>query len=200
VNLNSDVSVTLRAPTSSTATVSANADRNFATDQVREMVSGFNSLMATARSNQTINPRLMNDLSGALTSFRPMLEFIGVNVSSDGTLSINEQRLAAAAQETTSGGRTSSRLQDFFSQTGTNNFASRVAGIADRAANNPSHYAARTTTPGVSAIANRGGNPTGFDPSTASQTDIINLFSGRGNMLSMYHQQANMGFLFNMFV
>ncbi|MCL2068480.1 MAG: flagellar filament capping protein FliD [Oscillospiraceae bacterium] len=199
VSLNNDISITLRAATTQSVTVSVAPDQTFATDQVREMVSSFNSLMSAARSNQNVNSRLHNDLSGVLSSFRPMLESIGVDVADDGTLSINEQRLEAAAQQHTSAGKTSSRLQDFFTQRGVNSFTSRVSSIADRAANNPQTYAAKAT-PGTANFSSSRNNTVNFDPFNASQADLFSLFSGRGNLLQMYNQTTNMGYLLNLFI
>ena len=197
VEINRDLTVTLREETTAPVTLTAQTDTDFVVNQVREFVRNFNDLMGTAQNSASVNPRLQEDLEGVLRSLGGSMSNLGIDVGRDGRLRINEARLQqAASNQMTFGGQTveteTSRLEQFFTQP-FNQAINRLGNIADRAAHSPQVYAARPpVTPGTPGA--------GLDPWGLSQEEIMNMFAGRGNMLVNFYRQIGMGHLLDLFI
>ena len=182
------VDATLRATTTDAVTIARTTDAESGLDRVRDLVASFNSLMEIAQNSANVNPRLQQDLEGVLRSFGPGLRGLGIETNQNGRLVINENQLRQAATRV---GDNPSRAESFFREFGSASFGDRVSGIANRAVNNPQHYAASPPVTGGG-----GGN----NPWDMSQPDIFSMFAGRGNMLARVNALMNTGRLLDMFI
>jgi len=139
IELDGGVTVTLKKASDTAVKVGLDTDPKGAINKVREMVNGFNGLLATAEDNKKDKGgnRLYNQLKGMSSSYTASLSRIGVNVTGDGYLSIDSDKMQKAAD--------SGELEKFFTQNGDSNygFANRLARTADSVNQDPTSYIGR---------------------------------------------------------
>lgn len=173
VYLGGGVSGTLKQTTDEALSVSAQLDLGQIMEHVTEMISSFNALVDTARSNADIGnaSTLERKLSSAAGNYASSLSAIGVTMGSDGYMSMDKDKLTGAIQ--------SGAAKDFFTQGGgmSYGFGSRMSQLADDVTNNTAKYA---------------GNVSASYPSNNQYYNIIQ--TARTNSL------LNMGMLFDMWM
>ena len=138
VTIVSGLSVTLVKASKEPVPITLGQDSASMRNGVRNLVNQFNAMIETASGNAADRTTrlLISNLGSAARSSRRALGEVGITIRSDGTLSINEAQLTAAAEN--------GALERFFngqqSGRGPNAFVSRVSRIADNVANNPMRH------------------------------------------------------------
>lgn len=132
VDLGNGVQATLRKATDEAITVSSGKDAKASATAVKDVLSEYNKLLNSADANN----RLTRELSSVTKAYSSTLGRLGINVGSDGSLSVDESKLTAAAED--------GRLQEFFTQDrgrsyGFSNQLNRVAGNVNRSTLNYSN-------------------------------------------------------------
>lgn len=162
VSLGDGVSATLEKATTESVKVGIGASEEAAVSSAKKLVENFNSLLTNAAGGS----RLSRELSSVSRSYASSLSKIGIDVAKDGSLSVNQDKLNAAAKD--------GKLQDFFKQDmgktyGFSNNLSRVAGNVERS---PLNYTSVQTNSG----------------SSFSNSNIYNnvLASNQMNMMGMF--------------
>jgi len=144
IDLGNGVTATLKKASDDPVKISTDTDPKNAINKVREMVNGFNGLLATAEDNKSDRGgnRLMNQLKGLSSAYSAALGRIGVNVTSEGYLSIDSDKMEKAAE--------SGELEKFFGQGGESNsvntsygFANRLSRVADSVSQSPTDYVSK---------------------------------------------------------
>lgn len=141
VNLGFGVTATLHG--TGEAAVSFERDEIGQINAFRHMVNSFNNMMTEARNAFGAGSRLERDLNQVLRGQTGALRRVGINVGADGRMSIDENRMAAAAER--------GDLERFVSRerVGTQSgFMNRLTRIADQAARNPASFTAPQTRSG----------------------------------------------------
>jgi flagellar hook-associated protein 2 len=155
ISLAAGVTATLTGTGETNITFGRNTDSSV--NAATELVNAINSAMRGVNPNEGRGSRrFLEDLHGLTVTFESALSRIGINVQNNGTLSIDRERLQAAAED--------GSLDRFFEGRG---FAARVDRIAHNAANTNS-YANRVAPVNVN---------NGFDfGNTQDQWNMFNLF------------------------
>lgn len=86
------------------------------TDNVRQLVSGYNDFIKAASSyleTQARSKTLLREMKSIASSYSNELESIGLNISSEGTISIDSDLLRQSAQHTQDTGGSFDYLKDF---------------------------------------------------------------------------------------
>lgn len=125
VNLGNGVTATLKKATEEDVKVTAGYNESAAVDAAKEFVNSFNDLIKSEDGNS----RLGRELSAVTKAYSSSLGRLGITSQSDGTLAVDDDKLAAAAQ--------SGSLRSFFTQDrgrsyGFTNQVDRVAGNVGR--------------------------------------------------------------------
>ena len=155
VDLGNGVQATLRQATVSDVTISMGIDNRAAINRVREMVNGFNGLLAAAEENSgdRRTDSLVTALRGIINTYLPGLERIGISFNEHGYLTINENRMNEAAEN--------GNLRSFFGAEGRNanfGFSFRMSRIAERVYQDPTAF--------VSNVNNSGGGNNSSGPNS----------------------------------
>jgi flagellar hook-associated protein 2 len=137
VNLGSGVNVTFKQATDEAVRIAPGRNSDAAKQAVEKMVSDFNKLRDEAAKMAQSDPKaakLVSQLKGVATNYSRSLSNVGINVASDGALSIDTEKLSEAADN--------GKLEQFFRQgSGVNyGFASQLSKVADSVTRNPSSY------------------------------------------------------------
>lgn len=136
VSLTGGVSVELKQASENAVTVSRSADKNTVTSKVNDMVNSFNSLLTAAAGNGGDNgaSKLYNQLSGISKTYSASLGRIGINVGSDGSMSVDKDKFAKALDK--------GDVDRFFSQNSglSYGFTGRLSKAAADVSNNPQKY------------------------------------------------------------
>lgn len=138
VDLGNGVTATLKNDSNKPVdiTVSMGASGTGAINKVREMVNGFNAMLDAAEENKSDRGagRLFSQLKGLSGTYTESLSRIGIEVSSDGYLSIDSKKMQSAAE--------SGELEKFFSGSGKTNygFADRLSKLAEDVDKDPVRY------------------------------------------------------------
>ena len=134
INVGDGITATLRAPGTAEITVERNHEASLG--DIRNMVQSFNSLLAAAENNRSDRRTnaLHTQLLNTSRSYSGSLGRLGINVSADGSMQIDEARLTEAAE--------SGRLEAFITESQGRNygFAARLRNIADRVDRNPAAH------------------------------------------------------------
>ena len=86
------------------------------TDNVTHLIDGYNSFVQAANSyldTQAKSRQLVHEMSGITSLYRQPLESTGLDLSDDGTVTIDTHRLQKAAQESESIAQTFGYIKDF---------------------------------------------------------------------------------------
>lgn len=131
VDLGGGLNVTLVKASAEAVSITPGRDVVGIQNGVRQLVSRFNALLETARANPADrNTRaLTRELESILRRNRAALENIGLDVSTNGLLSINEDRLEAAAQSGTAA--------NFLNSSRSNGFTGALGRISESVSRNP---------------------------------------------------------------
>lgn len=130
IDLGNGVKATLKG-VSNSVQVNFQADTSEAVSAVKGFVKTLNDVLSDAGSDFGQNSdRLERDLLGMNKTYKSSLEKLGINVKSDGSLSVDEDKLTAAAGD--------GRLQKFFQSN--YGFAKRADGISNNMKNSPNYY------------------------------------------------------------
>ena len=146
VDLGNGVTATLKDSVAGMASLSFKPDNSVAVSVVKDLVKSLNS--ALTESWNTSGKRfqeLASAISGMNKAYKPALEMIGINVSKDGYMSVDEKKLQAASED--------GSLQKFFRMdNGSVNygFAARAQKISGDMASG--HYAGNTSVSSYSRI------------------------------------------------
>lgn len=175
VEFDNGVKATLVKASDKDVTISTGTDKLAGVNAAREMVNNFNKLLE-AGEDQTDNRRagrLVQELSGMSKTYSASLSRIGINVSKDGYLAIDEKKMTEASE--------SGALQKFFEGNSYSNygFANRLAKTAEQVSNNPTGY---------------------VDPKTLTQMNVSSYGDYYGLSYSQTYrmqQVSNMGLLFD---
>ncbi|MCL1989113.1 MAG: hypothetical protein FWG64_14245 [Firmicutes bacterium] len=126
--------ITARLEGTGTARITQGRDETRQINAFRHMVNSFNSLLSSARSGAS-NGRLQQDLSNLARSAGASLNRLGITVGRDGNMSIDEDRMAAAAER--------GDLEAFANRdrVGSNSgFMNRLTRLSGDAARNPASF------------------------------------------------------------
>jgi hypothetical protein len=133
--------------TLSNVSQAANAGGEEAAGKVKEIVKGVNKLLSAVYENVGKgSERLFDDIVGAVKTYAPALERIGVSMGSEGLLKIDEDRLKSASE--------SGEVDKFLTKASSSNygFTSKLSKVVSNIEMNPSHY----TNAGANAVNNTG--------------------------------------------
>ncbi|MDR2771543.1 MAG: hypothetical protein LBB57_05860 [Clostridiales Family XIII bacterium] len=114
---------------------------------VNEIVDGTNRLLSAVYENVGKgSERLFDDIVGAVRTYAPALDRIGVKMGAEGLLQIDAEKLKSASEN--------GELNKFLTQTSSSNygFTSKLAKVTENIKNNPAHY----TNTGANAVNNTG--------------------------------------------
>jgi len=142
VSLGNGITAQLRE--TGTTEISMGRDANREQNAFRHMVNSFNGMIDAAREvSGTRNSRLERDLAGIARSSAASLRRVGITMGENGRLTIDEDRMAAAAEN--------GDLERFAGRSGGSsgsgaNFMDRLARTADRANRDPESFT-RDTAP-----------------------------------------------------
>lgn len=92
------------------------ADVDSLTDNVTQLIGGYNAFMKAASSyleSQSRSSQLVQEMKGIASFYRSSMESVGVNLSKDGTLDIDREALRQAATQSENIAETFSYLKDF---------------------------------------------------------------------------------------
>ncbi|MDR2089814.1 MAG: hypothetical protein LBP73_10750 [Clostridiales Family XIII bacterium] len=138
---------TAGADAGKTADAAASAGDEKAMSAVKNIVNGANKLLSAAYENiGKGSERLFDDVVGAVKTYAPELDRIGVSMGSDGLLKVDGEKIKSAASNGT--------LNKFLSKSSSSSygFTSKLARVAQTVESNPSHY----TNAGSKAVNNTG--------------------------------------------
>ena len=130
-----------------TASQTAVAGGEKAADALKEVVAGANKLLSAVYENVGKgSERLFDDVVGAVKSYVPALDRVGVKMGSDGLLQVDEEKLKSAS--------TNGELDRLLNKTSSSNygFTSKLSKVASNIKTNPSYY----TNAGANAVNNTG--------------------------------------------
>lgn len=130
IDLGSGVKVTLNDVTGQPVTVSVEKSSRETIDQVKELVKAYNGLLSSAQGSD----RLMQSLQVYSGSYSVSFDRVGIERNSDGSLSINDKKLKAAAEN--------GALERLFAPGGFVNYGPsyRLSRIAQNVLDNPLRY------------------------------------------------------------
>ncbi|MDR1690026.1 MAG: hypothetical protein LBS21_15695 [Clostridiales bacterium] len=141
IDVGDGVTATLKKATTDSVKISEATDDKSTINKVREMVNGFNGMLAAADDNKSDRgaARLMKQLQGLSSSYDAALERIGISVSAEGYLSIDEDKMSKAAE--------SGELEKFFTSNGEANygFANKLERLAKNVDSDPTDYLSSTS-------------------------------------------------------
>jgi len=161
-------------------TVGMGRESKVSAENVKEMVKQFNAILGNAVENKadTGLNRMFRQLKGISTAYEATLGNVGVNVDSEGLLSVNEAKLNSALED--------GRLEKFFTENkgSSYGFSNRLAKISSDISKNPTSY--------VSQAALSDLNPTSYFSGTNPTLNYLQ--AGR------YNQISNMGVLFDTYL
>ncbi|MDL2248952.1 hypothetical protein LJB89_04595, partial [Tyzzerella sp. OttesenSCG-928-J15] len=101
IDLGKGVSATIKKASDKEITVGMGKENNATAENVKEMVKQFNNMLSNMEDNKDdrgIN-RLYNQLKGISSSYSGSLSRVGINVSSDGYMSVDETKLNSAVED-----------------------------------------------------------------------------------------------------
>jgi flagellar capping protein FliD len=130
VYLNHGVSATLQQASQTPVKVTQAIDGAGAAKQIEKFVDDFNDFATAA--TKTGNSALKRDLNSALSDYASSLAKIGITQTTEGKMSLDTEKLDAAAQN--------GELQSFVSGNSSSALTSRLANIAANANSNPASY------------------------------------------------------------
>ncbi|MDR1245773.1 MAG: hypothetical protein LBK57_01955 [Clostridiales Family XIII bacterium] len=131
----------------SSAPQSTNAGGEDAEKNIKEIVGGVNKLLSAVYENVGKgSERLFNDIVGAVSTYAPALDRIGVSMGSEGLLKINEDKLKSASEN--------GEIDKFVNKTSSSNygFMSKMSKVVSNVETNPAYY----TNAGGAAVNNTG--------------------------------------------
>ena len=169
IDLGGGLRVTLVDSSSQPVRISSGRDAAGMQASMRQVVSGLNSLLEAARSNDSdLNTRrLVRDLEGLIRRNRRALENIGISMTRNGTLAIDEAKLKTSAED--------GSLHSFLSGSGPrqSGFVNDLNRIAESVSSNPLRHISRhvVRTPGFDSILSAVSSPS---QSAASQAAAAN--------------------------
>jgi hypothetical protein len=129
------------------ASQAANASGEEAAGKVKDIVKGVNNLLSAVYENVGKgSERLFDDIVGAVKTYAPALDRIGVSMGSEGLLKIDEDLLKSASEN--------GEVEKFLTKTSSSNygFTSKLSKVVSNIETNPSHY----TNTGANAVNNTG--------------------------------------------
>jgi hypothetical protein len=133
--------------TLSDASQAASAGGEKAAGKVKDIVNGVNKMLSAVYENVGKgSERLFDDIVGAVRTYAPALDRVGVSMGSEGLLEIDEDKLKSASEN--------GEIDKFLTKTASSNygFTSKLSKVASNIATNPSHY----TNAGANAVNNTG--------------------------------------------
>ncbi len=111
-----EVTLNKVSPEGQPATVSIKADIDSVEENVGQLIGSFNEFLKAVNSyaGQGIKTRLLdNELNGITDTYRDALGNLGINIETNGSLTIDSDKLRAVAGESDDIGETFSTLKDF---------------------------------------------------------------------------------------
>jgi hypothetical protein len=118
-----------------------------AADKVKELTGGVNKLLSAVYENVGKgSERLFDEVVGAVKTYAPALDRIGISMGSEGLLKIDEDKLKAASEN--------GEIDKFLNKTSSSNygFTGRISQTISNIETNPAHY----TNSGGAAVNNTG--------------------------------------------
>ncbi len=104
------------SPEGGSVQIGLKTDTESLTDNVLHLVGGYNDFVKAASSyleTQTRSQKLVKEFNNIASHYGSSLESMGVNISEDGTLTVNQDLLRQTAQESTDISETFGYLKDF---------------------------------------------------------------------------------------
>lgn len=105
-------------PQGEPVTVGVKADVESLTENVTNLIGSYNSFMAATSSYlefQSKSRQLLREVQGIANHYQPSLSSMGVQMNSDGILSVDDEKLKQTAQDSTDVRQTFGYLKDFSS-------------------------------------------------------------------------------------
>jgi hypothetical protein len=118
-----------------------------AANKVKEIVGGVNKLLSAVYENVGKgSERLFDDIVGAVSTYAPALDRVGVGMGSEGLLKVDEDKLKSASE--------SGEIDNFVNKTSSSNygFTSRMSKVVSNIETNPAYY----TNAGGATVNNTG--------------------------------------------
>jgi hypothetical protein len=106
-----------------------------AADKIKEIVGGVNNMLSAVYENVGKgSERLFDDIVGAVRTYAPSLDRIGVSMGSEGLLKIDEDKLKTASEN--------GEINMFANKTSSSNygFMSKISKVASNIETNPAYY------------------------------------------------------------
>lgn len=163
------------------ANAAGNANDDFA-GAVRDMAGSYNGLLEAAEAGPRDN-RLLNDLRDTAADYAASLRQIGITVSENGSLAIDENRLAGA-------GRTGALEETFAVGGGNSGFANQLTRIAEGVMGNRPAYEQQAV---------RSGPDTAQNSATRAANNAVENYRRSVNNYDYAYGYSTPGTLFNLY-
>lgn len=163
-------------------TISSSNNYSEAASTMKSFVSSYNELLGTARGTDDFGgERLSNNLSSTAKTYSHELEKLGISVTKEGYLKIDEEKLLEAAEN----GSLKDFVQGTSSKIATNGFLNRIQNIAQSANNDP-----------TSALSVTMKNVIGTTPSNESASYSL-ITSKQNRYINSYCKYSSISMLFD---